>query len=107
MAECQLRPKNRDRLTNALKCLSLRAPEEPALSVAEGCVAIRHAVSLRGTFALLSVDSAEAVCGIPRFARNDPSGQIASVTSFPRNDMLFNAFAIDSIGVGGILRNGS
>ena len=71
-------PKNRDRLTNALKYLSLRAPE--------GCVAIRHAVSLRG--------EAEAIPEIPRgvytepseCARNDPStrlraglsGQIAS-----------------------------
>ena len=41
-------PKNRDTLTNGLKYLSLRAPEGPALSVAEGCVAIRHPVSLRG-----------------------------------------------------------
>ena len=46
-------PKNRDRHHNPCICLSLRAPE--------GCVAIRHAVSLRGTFAALSVDSAETV----------------------------------------------
>src|SRR3989337_975300 len=39
-ASAPLLPKNRDRLTNALNYLSLRAPE--------GCVAIRHAVSLRG-----------------------------------------------------------
>ena len=51
--EIGLKPKNRDRLTSALKYLSLRAPE--------GCVAIRHPVSLRGTFAALSVDSAETV----------------------------------------------
>ena len=33
-------PKNRDRPHNPCICLSLRAPEGPALSVAEGCVAI-------------------------------------------------------------------
>ena len=34
------KPKNRDTITNGLKYLSLRAPKGPALSVAEGCVAI-------------------------------------------------------------------
>ncbi len=38
--------------------------------------------------------AAEAICEIPRFARNDPSGQIASVTSFLRNDTVFDAFVL-------------
>lgn len=54
-------PMKRDRLSNCLKYLSLRE--------SEGCVAIRPGGSLRG--------EAEAICEIPRFARNDLAGQIA------------------------------
>src|SRR3972149_6946429 len=68
-------------LTNALKCLSLRATKGPVLSQVEGCVAIRHAVSLRG--------EAEAIPEIPRSARNDLSGQIASFHSQRRLLSLF------------------
>jgi len=34
---------------------------------------------------------------IPRFARNDPSGQIASAPAAPRNDKVFNAVALEPI----------
>ena len=65
-----------------------RSPEPFGLAqdkLREG-VAIRHAVALRGTFASLSIDSAETIYEIPRVALNDPSirlragllGQIAS-----------------------------
>ena len=55
---------------------------------------IRHAVSLRGGA------EATSLAEIPRFARNDLSGQIASVTLFPRNDTLFNAFALVYLFIG-------
>ncbi len=51
--------------------------------------AIRHAVSLRGV--------AEATAEIPRFARNDLSAQIASVTSLPRNDASFHALVLAQV----------
>ena len=58
----------RDGLSNCLKYLSLRESEGPVLSRVEGCVAIRPGGSLRG--------EAEAICEIPRFARNDPSTRL-------------------------------
>ena len=61
-------PNKRDGLSNCLKYLSLRESEGPVLSRVEGCVAIRPGGSLRG--------EAEAICEIPRFARNDLAGQI-------------------------------
>ena len=67
-ALCYVQRKETITIANALRVVtlvSLRATERPALSPDEGSVAIRHAVSLRGTFASLSIDSAEAIS--PRF----------------------------------------
>ena len=42
--------------------MPMSAPQaHEVLRAPEGCVAIRHAASLRGTFASLSIDSAEAI----------------------------------------------
>ena len=97
----------------------MRATERPALSIAEGSVAIRHTVALRGGVPSTVLGAGCAISEIPRgvyterseCARNDLSGQIASVPfaefilseaeglwalahSLPRDDTRLSAFAL-------------